>query len=64
MIRSLFIAAEFAWSYRSRDGGRTFAAAIEADRRGIAAVAEGADGALLLFGEAGIKTRPAPFPAP
>ena len=43
----------------SADGGRTFTAAVEADRRGIAAVAEGADGALLLFGEAGIKTRPA-----
>ena len=43
----------------STDGGRSFSAAVEADRRGIAAVAEGADGALLLFGEAGIKTRPA-----
>jgi photosystem II stability/assembly factor-like uncharacterized protein len=41
----------------SADGGRTFTAAVEADRRGIAAVAEGTDGALLLFGEAGIKTR-------
>ena len=38
-------------------GGRTFSAAIEPDRRGIAAVAEGASGKLLLFGETGVKTR-------
>jgi photosystem II stability/assembly factor-like uncharacterized protein len=44
----------------STDGGRTYSASIEADRRGIAAVAEGADGALLLFGETGVRTRPAP----
>jgi photosystem II stability/assembly factor-like uncharacterized protein len=41
----------------SSDGGRTFSAAIEPDRRGIAAVAEGADGKLLLFGETGVKSR-------
>jgi photosystem II stability/assembly factor-like uncharacterized protein len=44
----------------SADGGRTFSSTIEPDRRGIAAVAEGADSTLLLFGEDGIKTRPAP----
>jgi photosystem II stability/assembly factor-like uncharacterized protein len=42
----------------SADGGSTFSAGIEADRLGIAAVAEGVDGVLLLFGEAGVKTRP------
>jgi len=41
----------------SSDGGRTFSAAIESDRRGIAAVAEGGEGKLLLFGEMGVKTR-------
>jgi len=41
----------------SSDGGRTFSAAIEPDRRGIAAAAEGLNGRLLLFGETGVKTR-------
>jgi len=41
----------------STDSGRRFTAAIEADRRGIAAAAEGANGVLLLFGETGIKER-------
>jgi photosystem II stability/assembly factor-like uncharacterized protein len=41
----------------SSDGGRSFSAAIESDRRGIAAVAEGSEGKLLLFGEMGVKTR-------
>jgi photosystem II stability/assembly factor-like uncharacterized protein len=41
----------------SSDGGRTFSAAIEPDRRGIAAAAEGNGGRLLLFGETGVKTR-------
>jgi photosystem II stability/assembly factor-like uncharacterized protein len=41
----------------SSDGGRTFSAAIEPDRRGIAAAAEGVNGTLLLFGETGVKTR-------
>ena len=41
----------------SGDGGRTFSAAIEPDRRGIAAAAEGSGGRLLLFGEMGVKTR-------
>jgi photosystem II stability/assembly factor-like uncharacterized protein len=38
----------------SSDGGRSFSARAEAERRGIASVAEGADGRLLLFGEAGV----------
>ena len=42
----------------SRDGGRTFSVAIQPGRRGIAAVAEGADGKLLLFGEEGVTRRP------
>jgi photosystem II stability/assembly factor-like uncharacterized protein len=41
----------------SKDDGRTFSAAIEPDRRGIAAVADGSDGRLLLFGETGVKNR-------
>ena len=41
----------------SSDGGRTFSAAIEPNRRGIAAAAEGLNGKLLLFGEMGIKVR-------
>jgi photosystem II stability/assembly factor-like uncharacterized protein len=41
----------------SSDGGRTFSAAIEPDRRGIAAAAEGVNGNLLLFGETGVKAR-------
>jgi photosystem II stability/assembly factor-like uncharacterized protein len=41
----------------SSDGGRTFSAAIQPDRRGIAAAAEGTNGRLLLFGETGVKTR-------
>ncbi len=41
----------------SSDGGRSFSARIEGERRGIAAVAEGDGGRLLLFGEAGVHTR-------
>jgi photosystem II stability/assembly factor-like uncharacterized protein len=41
----------------SSDGGRTFSAAIQPDRRGIAAAAESVNGSLLLFGETGVKTR-------
>jgi len=41
----------------SSDGGRSFSAAIEPDRRGIAAAAENSGGRLLLFGETGVKTR-------
>jgi photosystem II stability/assembly factor-like uncharacterized protein len=48
----------------STDGGRSFSAAIEADRRGIASVAESGDGALLLFGEAGVKKRTRPGVGP
>jgi photosystem II stability/assembly factor-like uncharacterized protein len=41
----------------SSDGGRSFSAAIEPDRRGIAAASENTGGRLLLFGETGVKTR-------
>jgi len=41
----------------SSDDGRTFTAAIQPDRVGIAAVAEGANGTLLLFGETGLTKR-------
>lgn len=41
----------------SGDGGRTLIPAIQPDRRGIAAVAEGRNGTLLLFGETGVKRR-------
>jgi len=42
----------------SRDGAESFSVATQPDRRGIAAVAEGGDGTLLLFGETGIRQRP------
>lgn len=46
----------------SQDGGRSFQAVVEPDRKGIADVIEGRSGDLLLFGEAGIRTRPRPEP--
>jgi photosystem II stability/assembly factor-like uncharacterized protein len=48
----------------STDGGRKFTAAIQPDRVGIAAVAEGADGTLLLFGETGLTKRTEQASAP
>jgi photosystem II stability/assembly factor-like uncharacterized protein len=43
----------------SRDGGRRFEPTPRSDRSGLAAVAEAADGALLLCGEKGVWRVPA-----